>query len=425
MQDTPTPSDTPTTLPASLAGELLEQSLLVVPSLDLREVGARLLSPLLRATGAKRASLMIVNPETGRLRVVAGVGIRPDLIGRDSEWRPNSISEWVYRKRTGLVLNGAVRGEALHGTAEESIESAMCVPLETDQGVLGVLNLARTSPAPIFSEGEMDSLRSILPPVAGAIERTTSLSRSERHAQELRAASGLVGHALLRPGRHESRRYEFGYARTSSLLEGGDACERVQFATGGQALVALDAGGEGVDAVLTAALTAGLFVGATEPDRDPVAVVARLNAELFQRLAGRVSVAVWTARLSPSGMLTSCTAGYPAPLWVPADDSPVIRLSSGGPAVGVSASSQWREEQARMLAGDIVVAASDGVLDARNVTGQPYGDERLVETVCEFRRHPLDVLVNGVLTHVRAWTGRQLPTDDLSVLAVRYLPESS
>jgi sigma-B regulation protein RsbU (phosphoserine phosphatase) len=129
------------------------------------------------------------------------------------------------------------------------------------------------------------------------------------------------------------------------------------------------------------------------------------------------------AHFSPAGQLTSCNAGYPAPLWVPTDDSPVVRLVSGGPAIGSASFAKWDEEHLRMLGGDIVVAVSDGVLNAQNVTGQPYGDEQLIETVCEFRRHPLDVLVNEVIKTVRSWTGRELPTDDLSVLAVRYQPE--
>lgn len=426
MKDTPptTPAGAAGLLPASLAGELLEESLLVVPAMNLREVGARLLSPLLRSTGAKRASLMIVNPQTGRLCIVAGVGIRADLIGRDSEWRPNSISEWVYRKRTGLVLNGQVRSDSLTGSAEESIESAMCLPLETDGGVLGVLNLARTAPAPVFDETEMAQLRAILPPVAAALERATHAIRSERVATQLRSASGLVAHTLLQPGRHEARHFEFGYARRSSTLEGGDACERVPFANGGQALVALDASGEGVDAVLTVAHALGLFVGGASPERDPATTTARINTELFQRLAGRAAVAMWAAKLSPNGQLSSCTAGYPAPLWVPADDSPVVRLVSGGPPAGSAATVDWQEEQVRLLAGDIVVAASDGVFDAQNVTGQPFGDERLIETVCEFRRHPLDALADEVLARVRSWTGREVPTDDLSVLAVRFRPEN-
>lgn len=420
----PPPDTEAVTLPATLAAELLEQSLLVAPTFDLRDVGAQLLAPLLRSTGAKRASLMLVNPETGRLRIVAGVGIPADLLGRDTQWRPNSISEWVYRKRRGLVLNGEVKNDSFTGSAETVIESAICVPLEVDHAVIGVLNLARTAPAPVFSDAEMQALSEILPPVATAIERASHIARAEQLAAQLQGASGLGSHALLQPGAHESRQYEFGYARRASALEGGDTCERLPHANGSHALCAVDVDGEGVDAVVTAAYALGLFVGTAALERDPAALATRLNGELFQRLNGRTSVAAWFAMLSPAGQLTSCNAGYPAPLWVPSDDSPVVRLASGGPALGSAAFAKWEEEHVRLLAGDIVVAVSDGVLLAQNVTGQPFGDERLIEAVTECRRQPLDQLVNEVVEHVIAWTGRERPTDDLTVLAVRYRPDA-
>jgi len=405
-----------------LAAELFEQSLLVVPTLDLRDIGARLLAPLVNATATTRASLMIVNPQTGRLRVVAGLGIPTEVIGRDTTWRPNSISEWVFRKRQGLVLNGKVGGDGLEGTSEESIESAMCLPLETDEGVIGVLNLARMHPSPVFTDAEMNELNEMLAPVAGAIERACHVNRSEELAQQLRRSSGLTGRTMFKPGRYEARNYDLGFLRIASALEGGDVCERVAHATGGHSLVAVDTSGDGVDAVLAASFIQGLFVGIAAAERSASGMVARLNAEMFQRLGGETTAALWTAQLSPSGQISSCNAGYPTPLWVPSDDSPVVRLASGGPYVGAAAQSRWDEEQVQLLPGDIVLAVSDGVVNACNVTGQVFGEERLIEVAVEMRRQPLDALSAEIVKAVRDWTGRPVPTDDLTVLAVRYTP---
>jgi len=405
-----------------LAIELLEQSLLVVPTLDLRDIGGRLLAPLVHATGATRASMMIVNPLTGRLRVVAGLGIPAEIIGRDTQWRPNSISEWVFRKRQALVLNGPVRGDGLQGTAEESIESAMCLPLETAERVIGVVNLARLHPAPIFVDTEMRELNGMLAPVAAAIERACGVKRSEELAQQLHRSSGLTGRTMFKPGRYEARNYDLGFLRIASALEGGDVCERVAHANGGHSLVAVDTSGDGVDAVLAASFIQGMFVGIAAAERSASGMVARLNAEMFQRLGGETTAALWTAQLSPSGHVSSCNAGYPTPLWVPSDDSPVVRLASGGPYVGAAAQSRWDEEQVQLLPGDVVLAVSDGVINACNVTGQSFGEERLIEVAVEMRQQPLDAITAEIVKAVRDWTGRPVPTDDLTVLAVRYSP---
>jgi sigma-B regulation protein RsbU (phosphoserine phosphatase) len=90
--------------------------------------------------------------------------------------------------------------------------------------------------------------------------------------------------------------------------------------------------------------------------------------------------------------------------------------------IGAESRASWEEEQVRLLPGDMVITVSSGVLGARNVTGQPFGPARLSECVAERRRQPLDSLTEGIVRAVVAWTGRPVPTDDLSVLAVRFAP---
>ncbi len=409
-------------IPPMVAAELLEASLRIVPTLDLRDIGAQLLAPLVHATGSNRASLMVVNPETGRLRIVAGLGLRPELIGRDTEWRPNSISEWVYRKHQGLVLNGEVHGEGLHGIADKAIESAVCVPLESDDGILGVLNLARSAPAPVFSEGDLQLLTDMLHPVAGAIERAMRAHRAEQLARQLHESSGLAGRTLLPAGTFESRHYEIAYSRIASALEGGDTADRVPHANGAQSVLLADVAGDGVDAALTAAFVQGLFVSGAQSDAPPSALAARIGAELHSRSGGRRTSALWLAQLSPAGLLTTANAGYPPPLWVPADDNPVSTLAGNTPLAGTTAHDAFEDEQVRLLPGDLIVAVSDGVLGARNVMGQTFGYERLTEHLVEMKRQPLDLVVSDIVQSVRNWSGRPVPTDDVTVLVIRYTP---
>ncbi len=411
-------------LPASLAAELLEESLRIAPTVDLRDVGARLLAPLVRATGARRASLMLVNPETGKLRIVAGFGLTPEWIGRDVEWRPHSIAEWVFRKREGLILNGNVRQEGLVGIGQDLIDSALCVPLETDHGPIGVLNIACTGTGPAFTDLEMRAVRELLPPVTAAVDRAQLANLCSRNTGQLLGVRGLAGRTLLAPGRYEARNYELGFSRLSCTHEGGAMSERVPLPNGGHVLLALDPRATGVEALLASAFAQGVFATLAPAERSAAAIAARLNSELCTRLSGKGEMGAWIGQLSPSGQLTSCSAGYPAPMWVPSDDSPVTFLGSGGALVGADSRARWEEEQVRLLPGDMVVAVSSGVLGARNVTGQPFGPSRLAECIAERRRQPLDSLTESIVQAVLGWTGRPVPTEDLSVLAIRFAPGS-
>jgi len=419
----PTPGPALRRLPPTLAAELLEQSLNCVPTIDLRDIGARLLAPLVEATQATRASLMLVNPDTGKLRIVAGLGLAQELIGHDVDWRPNSIAEWVFRKRQGLLLNGSVQKDGLVGTSAGEIETSMSVPLESDDQVIGVLNLASGGRAEPYQDDTMRELIAILPPLAAAVERALQANQSKRISEQLYASRGLVGRTLLAPGRYEGRNYEMGYARLSCVREGGAACERVPLASGGHVILAVDPRADGVDALLGVAFAQGVFAAIAPGERSAAAVVARLNTELCSRLAdGRGEMGAWVGILSPSGQLTSCAAGYAPPLWIPGDDSPAAQLQSGGPMVGAQGDAHWEEETVRLMPGDVLVAASSGVLGARNVTGQPFGPSRIEEHLREFDRQPMDAAAEGVVKGVLAWSGRPVPIADLCVLAVRFSP---
>ena len=411
-------------IPPAIAAEIFEQSLAIAPPLGLRDVGARLLAPLVHATGAVRASIMLVNPQTGRLRIVAGMGIRSEWIGRDATFRPKSISEWVFRHREGLVLNGEVLTDALAGTSETPIESAMSLPLEGEHGILGVVNLARLGAELQFSAEEMVALQSLLPPIAAALERALRTQRAEDVAAQLYQSSGLASRTLLPVGLLESRQYEFAMARRPSALEGGDFCDRAVHTNGSHSLIAADIAGDGVPAMMTASFLQGLFVASASPERTAAGAVARMNAELHQRGSGAQQASLWVAQLSPTGQLSSCNAGYPEPIWVPSDGSEIVRLGSGGPPVGLMNNGRWDEESVRLLPGDIVVAVSDAVISARHSSGHAFGEERLADLISEHRRHPLDTMAEAILTAVAAWSGRPVPADDLSVLAVRYTPGS-
>ena len=418
------PGTTPETdcrapLAPALAAELLDACVQVVPTLDLRDCGARMLAPLVSATRAHRASLMIVNPTSGRLRIVAGLGIRPDLIGRDMEWRPNSIAEWVFRRREGLVLQGEVRTEALQGSAEGGIDSSLCMPLIGDSGSIGVLNLARSSPEAAFSESERAQIERLLPPMAAAIERTLRAQRAECYAAQLEAAP-LRSH--VGSGRTQLRHHELGFARVASGVRSGDLAERLVHGNGTDSLLVTDASGDGVEAALTTAFVQGAFVAGASPERTLSGLVAQLNAALHARTSG-AAMALWTACLSASGQLTACNAAYPAPLWIPNDDSPVCRLGQGGPAIGAEAQGRWDEEQVRLLPGDLVAVLNHGMLDARNVMNVPFGEDRAIEVAAEFRREPLDRLARALIERVLEYSGRPVPIHDLQVLVLRFAPE--
>ena len=393
------------------------------PEPDLGATAAALLSPLVEWTGAARGSILVLNPATGRLAIVAGVGLPDGLLGQESPPRPRSISEWVFRNRRGLILNGEVRDQRFAGTAgADGIESAISLPLVGPEGPLGVLNLARLAPAPVFAEAEMATIEARLAAVAAALARARFLQLALQDRALYLAVSTGSGGALLPPGRSELRNHEVALAHRPAWSPAGDRCERVPHPRGDQSLIVLDPMGDGALSGITAAFVQGLFVTLAAPERSAAGMAARLAAEVHSRLGPGRAAAAWIAQLSAGGELSYCCAGHAAPLWVPADGSEVSCLDHGGPPLGALPAAHYEEERLRLLPGDVVLVASDGVLDARGTSDQPFGHSRLAELAAATRSLPLERVAESVLEAVVEFSGRPVPTDDLTVLALRFHP---
>jgi hypothetical protein len=394
------------------------------PVPGLRGSCAEVLELLVSATGAPRASLLVLNPDTGRLNMAAAVGLPEELVGRDMPPRPRSISEWVFRNRLAVLLNGEVKDERFEGTsAKAGTQSSICLPIETPTGPLGVLNLARHAPAAPFTQEDLAVIGEGLRSVAANVRHAWRAERAERSLRRLEAADGAPGRTMIPAGLLEVRNYQIALARRPGWNLGGDLCDRVPHGTGGNTLMVADVSGGGASAALTAGFAQGLFVGSASPERSAAGLVAQLNVALHSRAMDGRYIALWVGQLMRNGEVASCTAGYPPPFWVPADGSPTVRLDRGGPLAGAFPEARYEEERVRLLAGDLIVAVSDGLLGERDATDQAFGAERLSELLQDLRRQPLDRLAYDVCEAARAFSGRTTPIDDFVVLGIRYRPE--
>ena len=391
------------------------------PRLD---AAASLLAPLVEWTGAARSSILALNPATGRLAIMAAVGLREDLLGRETTPGPRSISEWVFRNRRSLILNGKLSDQRFVGSAAtDGIESALSLPLVAAGDPIGVVNLARFAPAPIFDPAEVAELEPLLEPVAAALARLLRTRGALRAGADLARRSTASGSLLLPRGRSEPRCYELALAHRASAIPAGDLCDRVPHAGGEQSLLVLDPPGLGGTAAATAAFLHGAFVTLAAPERSAAGMAARLGSELHQRLGPERATAAWIAQLSTRGEVSYCNAGHAWPLWLPADGSEVSVLHCGGPLLGALPTAHYEEECLRLLPGDVVLVPSNGVISARGNADQPFGSERLFELLASLRLATLERLVENVLDTVIMYSGRPVPTDDLTVLALRFRPE--
>jgi sigma-B regulation protein RsbU (phosphoserine phosphatase) len=88
--------------------------------------------------------------------------------------------------------------------------------------------------------------------------------------------------------------------------------------------------------------------------------------------------------------------------------------------LGLFEHATFEEETVRLLAGDFIIAFSDGVTEALNMAGEEYTDDRLLASIERHRGLAPDDLVAKLLADVHAFAGGATQNDDLTLVMVRY-----
>ena len=415
----PIPGQASSSMPDGSVAEHMQRAAEAIPAAaPPLAAGAQLLEPLARTMGATRASLLILNPHTAQLFMLAGLGVPPELVGRDLPSRPRSIADWVLRHQHGRLFQGEVREESIEGMpGERTIDSSLCLPILGTSGAIGVVNLARCSPASPFGEHDLAAVLQALPALGVALEGLRFRALAERFARQLQKASAGRGRSMIPEGACEARGWEFAFVRRPGLLESSDFADRIAHGDGGQTLLVADVRGDGVDAATAAAFTQGLFLAAGAEERSPVRLRNALQAELVSRLGAGAAPGCWIAYLATNGTLSSIVSGTAAPLWLPAGaDEP--QPLGGGPQDGGAS----EPESVRLLPGDLVVFASDAVHHAYDPARRGIARARLMEVLDSTRRQPVDQLARALCDGARENTSRPATPDDLAVFVLRYRP---
>ena len=93
-------------------------------------------------------------------------------------------------------------------------------------------------------------------------------------------------------------------------------------------------------------------------------------------------------------------------------------LHPTGPAVGLFPDLEFNVEKVRLEPGDLLVAFTDGVTEAKSATDDFYGDDRLREVVMG-DTSGAEIALDNLLTTLREFTLGAQQSDDITLLALR------
>lgn len=126
-------------------------------------------------------------------------------------------------------------------------------------------------------------------------------------------------------------------------------------------------------------------------------------------LANQPPISFFCARPLPGGQrLQYLNAGHYPPILLrrTTAGAEVIRLNTGGPAIGEKLDTAYQVGEIELQPGDLIAIPSRGLVNALNSESEPWGESRLVDSLLGWESRPVIEIVHQALHAVDAFTGK-------------------
>jgi adenylate cyclase len=201
---------------------------------------------------------------------------------------------------------------------------------------------------------------------------------------------------------------------------GGDYYDAMKVGDDQIGFAIADVTGKGVPAALFMAMSKALTSAAlSRMQADPATMADAINKELLKDNTEAMGVTLLLGLLDlGTGEVRMVCAGHEDPILLADGKATRLRLDGGPPLC--AAELAYPLETVTLKRGEMLVLVTDGVTEAQNERGDLFGSKRLLADGA-LKDGTATEIVNGIRDHVRTFEGGAEATDDLTVMAVRYL----
>ena len=209
---------------------------------------------------------------------------------------------------------------------------------------------------------------------------------------------------------------------------GGDFYDVFADKNGRIGLMLTDVAGKGLPAALLSSLIQGALRASswTSDALLQAGAAEQLNDFLCARTAPERFASMICCYYEPKiSTLRYVNAGHLPPMLIHREHDgsfSVQRLEDGGPVLGLLPGAFYLQGEVIVSPGDLLVMFSDGVTEAEHISGEDFGEARLLGAVCNNWRADTPDICDAVLCDLRSFLGDLDPQDDQTLMIIRPQP---
>ncbi len=394
---------------------LAELSQAFAQSLDIQVTLDNVVNRIVDYMGAEAASIFLIDDDSGRLVCRASAG-PVDVTGFQLPVGEGIVGRAVSENRAQLVSDVGADTDFLDEIDCSTgflTRSVVCSPLQTSDGVIGVLQVLNKRGGELFDERDRDVLRVLASPTALAINNARmalDLVEQRRIKKELKLARSIQRSLLPR-----RRRPPFPILGINIPARevSGDFFDYFELTDGRIGFTIGDVSGKGVDASLLMVKTTSLLRWSGKQGDDPAQWLAGVNDELCETVSRGMFVCGLAGYYDPSsGDLCWANAGFP----------PVLRHDSAGefrefpaaaPPLGIVPGQRYPQHETNLDNASLYLY-SDGVTESRTAGGKQLGSAGFLQIIREGASSSPERRLGALVSDLR----RREISDDTTLLLI-------
>jgi hypothetical protein len=202
---------------------------------------------------------------------------------------------------------------------------------------------------------------------------------------------------------------------------GGDYYDFIPAGNGTLGIALGDVAGHGLTSGIVMSMVKSALMVQMVYDSSPVSVLSVLNKTLVKIAPRHMLMTFFFGLLDQeTGELRFSSAGHLDPYVFRAKTRELEALSCWGFPLGVHRREPFRELVTRLYPGDQLVLFSDGLIEATNDDGDPFGFERFEALLRKEGHRSAETIRAALLSEVSRFTRNRPPEDDQTLVILRF-----
>jgi phosphoserine phosphatase RsbU/P len=309
--------------------------------------------------------------------------------------------------------------------------SEVLLPLAARENLLGLLSLGTKKSEEPYSASDLRLLAAVGAQTGLALENSrltaavaSEVARRERFNREIEIARE-VQERLLPQAAPVVPGLDCAGACRPALGVGGDYYDFIDLPEGRLGVAIGDVSGKGIPAaLLMAALRASLRGQTIGRPQALAELMANLNRLIYDASPSNRYATFFYAEYEPvTRRLSYVNAGHNAPMvFQPSRDGAPLRLTTGGPVIGLLPDVAFEQGELTLEPGDVIVAFTDGISEAMDGADEEWGEERLATAVRGCARSPASTMIAQLFAAADAFVAGASQHDDMTLVVARVVP---